>query len=223
MRYAQGDGLTAERQAFRERIRLQAAELLAVGHGNAAVAKELRVSVRSVQRWRRTWEEGGEHALASQGPVSRSKLSEALFAVLERDLAEGPVAHAWPDQTWTLSRISTLIGRRFHKGMTLSAIAQMLHRRGFSRQVPARRAVERGEDAVSGWVKKDLAAGGNTVAGLGAWVCFEDEAGFSMTPPTHADLGQARAHARSFGCADVPSAGSRSPLWPVTSRANAHV
>ncbi|MDX3763225.1 winged helix-turn-helix domain-containing protein [Streptomyces mirabilis] len=167
MRYAQGGGLTAERQPFRERIRLQAAELLAVGHGNAAVAKELRVSVRSVQRWRRTWEEGGEHALASQGPVSRPKLSEALFAVLERDLAEGPAAHGWPDQTWTLSRISTLIGRRFHKGMTLSAIAQMLHRQRFSHQVPARRAVERGEDAVSGWVKETWPQGETPWRGSG--------------------------------------------------------
>jgi hypothetical protein len=34
-----------------------------------------------------------------------------LFAVLERELAKGPVAHGWPDQTWTLSRIKTLIGR----------------------------------------------------------------------------------------------------------------
>ena len=30
----------------------------------------------------------------------------------------------------------------------------------------------------------DLAAGGRTAAALGAWVVFEDEAGFSMTPPT---------------------------------------
>ncbi|WP_413106186.1 hypothetical protein [Streptomyces sp. Inha503] len=29
-----------------------------------------------------------------------------------------------------------------------------------------------------------MAPGGNTVAALGAWLCFEDEVGFSMTPPT---------------------------------------
>jgi transposase len=86
--------------------------------------------------------------------VSRPKLSEALFTVLEQEFAKGPVAHGWPDQTWTLARIKTLIGRRFHKSMTLSAIAQMLHRHGFSYQVPARRAVERDEEAVAGWVKE---------------------------------------------------------------------
>jgi transposase len=41
MRYPQGGGLTAERRAFREHIRIQAAELFALGHDNAAVAKRL--------------------------------------------------------------------------------------------------------------------------------------------------------------------------------------
>ncbi|MFI1801994.1 transposase [Streptomyces sp. NPDC020379] len=153
MRYPQGGGLTAERQAFRERIRMDAAAMFAAGQGNALVAKQLRVSVRSVQRWRCAWQEGGESALRSQGPASRPKLGEPLVAVLEAELAKGPVAHGWSDQTWTLSRIKTLIGRRFHKTMTLSAIAQMLHRHGFSHQVPARCATERDEGAVTGWVK----------------------------------------------------------------------
>ncbi|MGW2836168.1 IS630 family transposase [Streptomyces sp. NPDC001286] len=183
MRYPQGGGLTAERRVFREHIRMQAAELFALGHDNAAVAGQLRVSVRSVQRWHQAWEHGGTPALESRGPASRPKLSEALFAVLDQELAKGPVAHGWPDQTWTLARIKTLIGRRFHKSMTLSAIAQMLHRHGFSHQVPARRATERDEQAVR-LGEGDLVPGGNAVAALGAWLCFEDEAGFSMTPPT---------------------------------------
>ncbi|MFJ5036009.1 winged helix-turn-helix domain-containing protein [Streptomyces sp. NPDC088560] len=154
MRYPQGGGLTAERRAFREHIRMQAAELFALEHDNAAIARQLRVNVRSVQRWRQAWEHGGSPALESTGQASRPKLSEALFAVLEQELARGPVAHGWPDQTWTLARVKTLIGRRFHKSMTLSAIAQMLHRHGFSHQVPARRATERNDEAVAGWVKE---------------------------------------------------------------------
>ncbi|WP_211269308.1 hypothetical protein [Saccharothrix syringae] len=47
-RYAQGGGLTAERREFRERLRLQAAERFADGEENAVIAKDLRVSVRSV-------------------------------------------------------------------------------------------------------------------------------------------------------------------------------
>ncbi|MFE0420847.1 transposase [Streptomyces tendae] len=154
MRYPQGGGLTPERQAFRERIRMEAAERFGAGASSAEVARDLRVSVRSVQRWRRAWQDAGTAGLRSAGPVSLPKLSEKLFAVLEQELAKGPVAHGWPDQTWTLARIRTLIGRRFHKSMTLSAIAQMLHRHGFSHQLPARRATERDEEAVTGWVKE---------------------------------------------------------------------
>lgn len=154
MRYPQGGGLTAERRAFRERLRLAAAEMFAAGQDNAMVAKQLRVSVRSVQRWRRTWRDGGPPALHSKGSAARPRLSEDLVVVLDQELAKGPVAHGWPDQTWTLERIKTLIGRRFHKSMTLSSIAQLLHRHGFSHQVPARRALERNEEAVSGWVKE---------------------------------------------------------------------
>jgi hypothetical protein len=68
-----------------------------------------------VQRWRRAWAEGGARALASRGPASLPLLSDELFAVLERELDKGPLAHGWPDQTWTLARIKALIGRRFHR------------------------------------------------------------------------------------------------------------
>ncbi|WP_455711900.1 hypothetical protein [Streptomyces griseorubiginosus] len=53
-------------------------------------------------------------------------LSDDLFAVLERELLEGPVAHGLPDQTWTLSWIKTLIGRRFHKSYTVQGVAARL-------------------------------------------------------------------------------------------------
>ncbi|MFH8406689.1 winged helix-turn-helix domain-containing protein [Streptomyces sp. NPDC018019] len=154
MRYPQGGGLTAERQAFRERIRMEAARMFAAGQSNHLVAKRLRISVRSVQRWRRAWEAAGQRGLRSKGPASRPGLSETLFAVLEEELAKGPVAHGWPDQTWTPARIKTLIGRRFHKSFTLFAIAKMLRRHGFSHQMPARRALERVEEKVTGWLKE---------------------------------------------------------------------
>lgn len=133
---------------------MQAAGMFADGLSSAVIAKELRVSVRSVQRWRRAWQDSGQPALRSRGPACRPKLGQALFSALEVELAKGPVAHGWPDQRWTLARIKTLIGRRFHKTMTRSGISQMLRRNGWSHQVPARRALERDENAVAGWVKE---------------------------------------------------------------------
>ncbi|GAA2350375.1 hypothetical protein SVIO_025180 [Streptomyces violaceusniger] len=88
MGYPQGGGLTPERQAFRERIRLEAAERFAAGSSNAEVAKDLRVSVRSVQRWRRAWHGIGAEGLRSAGPVSRPKLSDGWLGPQHRDVRQ---------------------------------------------------------------------------------------------------------------------------------------
>ncbi|MER5296714.1 helix-turn-helix domain-containing protein [Streptomyces pharetrae] len=96
MRYAHGGGLTEERRILREKLRLEAAERLRHGDENTVIAHDLRVSVRSVQRWRMAWSRGGPRALASKGPASLPLLSDDLFAVLERELLKGPVAHGWP-------------------------------------------------------------------------------------------------------------------------------
>ena len=94
---------------------MQAAAGFTAGEDNAAIAKTLRVHVRSVNCWRAAWDAGGEAALLSKGPPNHPQLSEAQFAVLETELERGPAAHGWPDQKWTLSRVKTMIGRRFHK------------------------------------------------------------------------------------------------------------
>lgn len=59
------------------------------------------MDVRSVQRWRRTWQKSGPGGLYSAGSPGRPKLSEELFAVLEEELDKGPVAHGFSEQTWT--------------------------------------------------------------------------------------------------------------------------
>ncbi|MFD9623899.1 helix-turn-helix domain-containing protein [Streptomyces virginiae] len=90
---------------FRERVRMEAVGMFSDGWGSTEIAKELRVGVRSVRRWRRAWREAGRNAVRSRGPASRPKLNDVLFAVLEEELAKGPVAHGWPDQRWTPARI----------------------------------------------------------------------------------------------------------------------
>jgi putative transposase len=154
MRYAQGGGFTAAEQQRRERLRLEAAELFAHGEKNAAIARRLRVSQRSVERWRRSWREGGTRALHSTGPPSLPKLSDAQFARLERELEQGPLAWGFADQRWTLLRIKTLIGRRFHVGYTVQGVWRLLRRHGWSCQRPARRAIERDDAAIEVWKKE---------------------------------------------------------------------
>ncbi len=150
MRYPQGGGLTAERQQFRGELRLKAAERSVRGEASSVIARDLRVSVRSVQGWQQMWDEGGPRALRSQGPASLPRLSEKQFAQLEAELAKAPAAHGWEDQRWTLARIKTVIGRGFHLAYTVQGARRLLVRNGWSCQVPARRAVERDDKAVTG-------------------------------------------------------------------------
>jgi transposase len=152
MRYSDGGGLTAEERARRERVRLVAAEMFAAGAGDAQVARRLRVSRMSANRWLRAWAAGGRAALVSKGPGgARCKLTDAQLKVLEAELEAGPAAHGWADQCWTLAQIAELIADRFTVGYTLAGVDTLLHRMGWSVQLPARRAAERDEDTVAAW------------------------------------------------------------------------
>jgi hypothetical protein len=55
------------------------------------------------------------------------------------------------DQVWTAARVATLIGRKFHVSCGVSGATRLMHRLGFGPQVPARRAAERDEQAVTTW------------------------------------------------------------------------
>ncbi|MFE6849105.1 winged helix-turn-helix domain-containing protein [Streptomyces sp. NPDC057686] len=154
MRYAQGGGLTPQRQAARERVRMLAADDFARNEKNVVIAKRLRVSVRSVERWRRSWREGGRQALCASGPAGRPKVDDNDFAVLEPLLLDGAMAEGWADERWTLSRVRMLIADQLGVPLSIRGVWELLRRHGWSCQQPARRAVERDDAAVAGWVKE---------------------------------------------------------------------
>ncbi|WP_326614825.1 winged helix-turn-helix domain-containing protein [Streptomyces scopuliridis] len=118
------------------------------------MAAALRVSERSVERWRRQWREEGLAGVASKGSPGRPRLSGMQIARLERELERGPLAHGWTDQRWTLARVKTMIGRMFHVSYTVEGTWRLLRRHGWSWQQPARRAIERDDDAVELWKRE---------------------------------------------------------------------
>src|SRR5215216_5799628 len=125
-----------DRQAF-EHIRMQAGALFAAGRSQAEVARELGVARQNVSRWHARWQAGGLEALASRGPT-------------------GPDPRLNDQQLhWTLARITTVIerltGTRYHPGHTW----KLLRRMGWRLQRPARRAIERDEQAIARWVAED--------------------------------------------------------------------
>jgi transposase len=212
MRYPGGGGLTAEGRARREKVRLQAAQMFAQtfeqGIKPAQVARFLPVSTKSAYRWRRRWRSGGEAALASKGAGGNTcRLDDTRLARLRAALDAGPAAHGWTeDQRWTLARVAALTGRLFHVGYTLRGTSYLLHRIGFSPQVPVRRAAERDEDAIAASRAATWAKVRGLAAATGAWICLEDEAGQNLRPPK-ARTGRPAAGPRWSAC-------SASHHWP---------
>ena len=154
MRYAQGGGLTAEGRRRREQVRLAAVKRFEQRAPAADIAAELRVSERSVRRWRRDWEAGGVAGLASKGQAARCLLDEGQLAELEMVLEAGPLAAGWQDQRWTLARVRDLAAAKFKVQYTVPGIWYLLRRRGWSCQLGARRAIERDDGAVEVWKKE---------------------------------------------------------------------
>ncbi|MGP7995841.1 MAG: winged helix-turn-helix domain-containing protein [Streptosporangiaceae bacterium] len=153
MRYSDGGGLTAAGRTRREKVRLAAAAMYEQDIKPVRVAHELRVSTKSAYQWRRRWRAGGTRALASKGAGGATcRLGPAQLSRLRAALDRGPAAWGWAeDQRWTLERVTTLIGRLFHVRYTLRGTSYLLHRMGFSPQVPVHRAAERDEAAIAAW------------------------------------------------------------------------
>ena len=152
VRYPDGGGLTAAERARREQVRLAAAEIIEAGGSDREVAKQFRGSQMSANRWRRALAAGGRAALASKGAgAAQCKLTPAQVAGLESVLDAGPAACGYADQCWTLARIADQVWRRFGVEYTLAGMDVLLHRIGWTVQVPARRAAERDEEKIARW------------------------------------------------------------------------
>lgn len=134
------------------------------------VAWRLRVSAKSACQWQRTWRRDGRTGLRSKGPSgSRCRLDEARLARLEAELDRGPAAHGWvEDQRWTLPRIMVLIGRLFHVRYTERGVSHLLHRLGWTPQVPVYRAAERDEQAIAAWREETVEDHLRALVGAGA-------------------------------------------------------
>jgi transposase len=120
----------------------------------AVIAAELRVSERSVRRWRRAWLAGGLPGVASRGQAARCRLDEGHLAALDAALGAGPLAAGWADQRWTLARIRDLVAAKFGVAYTIPGIWYLLHRRGWTCQIGARRAIERDDGAIEVWKRE---------------------------------------------------------------------
>lgn len=122
----------------------------------AEIGRRLGVSHQTVSDWHTAWSEGGREALRAAGRAGRRpKLSAEQLAEVEAALAVGPRGNGYATDLWTLARVAEVIERvtgvAYHPGHVWRVLREQL---GWSRQRPARRAVERDDAAIDAWVKQ---------------------------------------------------------------------
>jgi transposase len=110
-----------------------------------------------VSHWHQLWSEGGRRALGGAGRAGRlPRLSEEQLTEVLTALRRGPRANGFPTDLWTLARVSDVIevvtGVRLGQTQTWDTLSRRLH---WSRQRPARRALERNDEAIAAWVEND--------------------------------------------------------------------
>ena len=147
--YMRPKGTTSELEARRRRA---VALLVEEGLGVRDVARRVGVRHSSVERWRDAFLRDRKDGLAAK-PHSGSKprLADKDRQRLVRYLLQGPRAHGYPTDLWTLRRVAELIEDCFGVHYHPCSVWHVLHGLGWSAQKPELRARERDEKATERW------------------------------------------------------------------------
>jgi transposase len=137
-----------------EQRRMRAAAMFADGATQAQVARELGVSAQTASRWHLTWRASGTDGLRAAERFGRpSRLTAKQWARIEGALLDGPQAFGFDGQLWTLARIRAVIAQLTGVTYDPAHVWALLRANDWTPQKPARRAAERDDDAIAGWVK----------------------------------------------------------------------
>jgi len=139
-----------------ERRRRRAVSLLDKGYQPVEVARMVGADRRSVRRWKAAWIQEGQSGIEARPASGRPcRLDGKEKARLERALLKGARAAGFPTDLWTCPRIAHLIEKHFGVRYNVDHVCRLLRSLGWSPQKPVKRAVERDEDEIQRWVKKE--------------------------------------------------------------------
>jgi transposase len=139
--------------------RQRAIALLKEGRAPVEVARLVGVDRRSVRRWNAAYRVQGASGLAARPVPGRpSKLSARQRGQLEVILVRGAAASGFESDLWTCPRVAQVIGRRFGVHYHVDHIGRLLRSLGWTPQRPTRRALERDEEGIQRWIKRDWPA-----------------------------------------------------------------
>jgi transposase len=146
--------------------RRRALALLKSSLSLSEVARRIQCAASSVMRWRDAWRRRGADALeVGASPGRPPKLKPAQQRRLLRLLLKGPLAHGYNTNVWTTARIAEVVRREFGVSYHRDHIGRLMHSLNWSHQKPEKRAVERDEEAIERWKRKDWPRVKKTLSG----------------------------------------------------------
>ena len=120
------------------------------------VGRRIQCAPSSVLRWLRARRRGGPDALRVRfSPGRPLKLGESERRRLLKALLQGPRAHGYPTQLWTTARIAEVIRREFGVDYHRDHVGRLMHSLNWSPQIPETRALQRDEQAIQRWKRKE--------------------------------------------------------------------
>lgn len=170
--------------ATQAELRRVAVNMVRSGKSRIEVADAMGVNRRFVGEWVRAFEAGGEAALAGgkrgRRPGEQKALTPRQEATIRRLVVEKcPDQLKLPFALWTREAVGQLIERRTGVRLSLSALSVYLAAWGFTAQKPIRRATERDDVAIRGWLDRDYPAIARRAKKEGAEIHWADETGIS--------------------------------------------
>jgi len=136
-------------------VRKRGLSLLEAGKKPKEVAEILKVTPRSVNRWRQE-AKAPKRKKATRPPGRPPKLSKRQLQRLEKALDRGAYTFGYAGDYWTLDRITQVIWQLFKVRYHPSAVWYLLDRLGWSNQRQQRRPLHRDDEAVAIWKQDTL-------------------------------------------------------------------
>jgi transposase len=145
-------GSASELEATRRRA---VARVLA-GQTQVAVAQAFGLHLTTVAKWVARHRAEGVDGLAARPTPGRPRfLTDAQEAQVRSWLTQKPTDHGFRTNLWTAARVAHLIDREFGVTYHPNYLREWLTQRGYSPQRPAKKARQRNDDAIAGWVAND--------------------------------------------------------------------